>query len=412
MIITFLKEVFGTSDKFLLYDVIKKKFSKSDQIKEKSWVFGDLHYPKNNISALLFLNGKQYEYKIPEKYADVYKNLLKTNFQNGYIPWQNCIPPKEFKSIIHNVVECVINDLNTIDDRYYRIVFRRAVEALNALEEAYIDREKYEHFLKIETSTSQKNIIESFKPNQESGKASLIKYNQFGTRTGRLVVLSGPKILNIKSEYRDMLTSRYGQKGKIRQLDFKSQEPRFGAVVAGLRPQQEDAYSTIREEIFHNQFDRKIVKASFLAAQYGMSSNTLHSKLKDNSLDTKEIIEKIRKNFLIDEISDKLEKNLKQYGYIKNFFGRVIKTQDQDISKYTLYNYYIQSSCVDMSLLGFYNITQYIKQYKLKIHPIFILHDAIFLDVHENDEYRLYNLKEAGAKISGFEDVKFYMEDK
>ena len=149
-----------------------------------------------------------------------------------------------------------------------------------------------------------------------------------------------------------------------------------------------------------------------MAAQYGMSAHTLKNKLNIEDLDANEIIKKIRDYFSIDELARKLLKEVEKTGAIKNYFGRVIKISDaKNISPYTLVNYYIQSSSVDIALLGFNNIINYIKENKLLIHPIFVLHDAILLDCNVNEEHNIENLKNVGSNIKEFDNIKFWIKD-
>jgi ABC-type microcin C transport system duplicated ATPase subunit YejF len=77
-----------------------------------------------------------------------------------------------------------------------------------------------------------------------------------------------------------------------------------------------------------------------------------------------------------------------------------------------LINHYVQSTAVDISLQGFLNILQFLKEMDrlLDIVPLFILHDAIILDVNENAFTLLNALCKIGSTdINGLSETKFYM---
>jgi hypothetical protein len=96
---------------------------------------------------------------------------------------------------------------------------------------------------------------------------------------------------------------------------------------------------------------------------------------------------------------------------IYNHYGRPIHCPETP--SYKLLNYYIQSTAVDVALLGFSNIVNRIYKASLqeKIVPIFILHDALFVDIHEDYYYLVDKLCKAGSiNIDKFEDTNFYLK--
>jgi hypothetical protein len=62
--------------------------------------------------------------------------------------------------------------------------------------------------------------------------------------------------------------------------------------------------------------------------------------------------------------------------WITNHFNRRIPTEG--VEDYKLVNYWTQSTAVDVALLGFAQMVAAFPPEK--IHPIFVLHDAIFID--------------------------------
>jgi DNA polymerase I-like protein with 3'-5' exonuclease and polymerase domains len=126
-------------------------------------------------------------------------------------------------------------------------------------------------------------------------------------------------------------------------------------------------------------------------------------------------------NYLVSSIRDyfqtfKFKENLlREYEknnktYICNFYGRAVSTLE--IGTYALINRFIQSSAVDVALLGFSNIISTIKEMDLeaKIIPNLILHDGIFFDIHKDSEQIVPLLCKVGSKnIPGFENKTFYI---
>ena len=72
-----------------------------------------------------------------------------------------------------------------------------------------------------------------------------------------------------------------------------------------------------------------------------------------------------------------------------------------------LINYFVQSTAVDVALYGFTALVKALKHLK-RAHPIFILHDALILDVHRSHEEEINAICEPGIlSIPKFENSKF-----
>ena len=166
-----------------------------------------------------------------------------------------------------------------------------------------------------------------------------------------------------------------------------------------------DIYSDIVSFIGKN-IDRDLVKKATLATIYGMSRYNLATML--NIKDTKEIIEKINEYFGISLFQKSLIIDLAKNKKIQNFYGRNIFVEQGN--EQLLVNYFTQSTGVDVSLVGFNQIIDNIKKQCLSIEPIFVLHDALILDVHKNSIKQLKNIIKGGIIIPGFNNNKFPLE--
>lgn len=75
-------------------------------------------------------------------------------------------------------------------------------------------------------------------------------------------------------------------------------------------------------------------------------------------------------------------------------------------------NHYVQSTAVDVAMLGFLNILEYVEELGKQedIVPIFILHDALILDIHKNSFSLINGLCKLGSiDIKQLESTPFYM---
>jgi DNA polymerase I-like protein with 3'-5' exonuclease and polymerase domains len=93
----------------------------------------------------------------------------------------------------------------------------------------------------------------------------------------------------------------------------------------------------------------------------------------------------------------RLKEEHKQTGYIKNRFGRLLTVDRPQDNIFV--SYYAQSTGVDVSLMGFGNIIDSLGSEGIR--PIFVLHDALILDVHPD---RLEDVaKVCKVKVPGYD---------
>jgi DNA polymerase I-like protein with 3'-5' exonuclease and polymerase domains len=140
-----------------------------------------------------------------------------------------------------------------------------------------------------------------------------------------------------------------------------------------------------------------------MGALYGISSPKLQGLL-PNSIDASEVLDQIRQVFGINSLANKLKKECVANGRIVNHFGRPLYFSRCD--DHLLVSHYVQSTGVDVCLSGFSRIIDFIKQAKMKTVPIFLIHDALLLDVPPDEIDKLDLLKDTGSLIDGF-DVSF-----
>jgi len=188
-------------------------------------------------------------------------------------------------------------------------------------------------------------------------------YNHSGI-TGRTSIESGYNFLTIKKDIRQTLKSKYKNEILV-ELDFKSCEPFFYLKSQEFNINESDVYQWLINE-FNLSIDREKFKRGFLSLIYGAKDNTIKSI---SGLDTKQISD-IRERLKIDQLKNILEKEFNENGFILNYYGRPITSNNN------LVNYWIQSSTVDFCSLAF---KQFIDNYKIK--PCFFIHDSMTFSV-------------------------------
>lgn len=296
-----------------------------------------------------------------------------------------------------------------LDLRYFNETFVPTNTVFDYLKGAKINLARYEQYKTLDTT----GHILSFEPD-ENGYAQRVQYDRVSTVTGRLKTIAGPMLLHLPKVYRAVLESRWGDDGSVVALDYKSLEPRVLLSTCGRLPieeEQRDIYEHIRSDLFSGSTNiiRDIVKKIVLSELYGAGVESIRERLKGVE-DVESIINQISDWFQLKTLRTRLHEEWISTGsrWITNYYGRRVRTENT----HTLVNHYIQSTAVDVALFGFKNILNYLGLIgRLSdIVPLFILHDAIIFDVHQNAFSLINGLSKVGATdIQGFEQRTFYM---
>ena len=80
---------------------------------------------------------------------------------------------------------------------------------------------------------------------------------------------------------------------------------------------------------------------------------------------------------------------------IANYYGRPLKIEDPRPN--ILISHYVQSTAVDTALLGFSRLMKDLKQ--LKIVPIYVIHDAVVVDVPMDSIKEFHEICSAGIEL-------------
>lgn len=367
------------------------QFRWTDGPPENYWTYGnqDSALDIETFAKLIGLNIRL----PPAQFANAFKTLGASN-----VRWQHAMPKEEFKAYMNGMLDDIRIISGSKYIAYYTDVFRCIKEGLRALERAKINKQRLNKYILDEQNESNRSSLLSLLPDKD-GFAQQTKYDQVGTQTGRLTIKSGPKILTLSKKYRDVITSRYDG-GAIISLDFKSLEPRIilemNEIIAS-----KDIYATISESIFDNKFPRLTVKAITISLLYGAHESTIERVSGLSGKDLKHAIAGISDFFKLETLFNSLLNEIKANGVIKNIFGRPIVVNDRK----KLVNYFAQSSAAEGALLGFTNIINFIKERQFRMHPIFIIHDDLMLDVHPNEMKYIDQIIKQCERIPGLKQT-------
>lgn len=343
---------------------------------------------------------------IPDNIRKAYRAIQNPLLAN-HTPWEFCIPKEAYTNIINEFAKTVSRQLKNINSyEYYDNIFLKTEKVLNSLSEA-----------KVNKDLIFENLDKSFIPN-ENGFLEKTIYSRTNSITGRLTVSSGPRILNLKKEYKkDLFVSRFGKDGALFTLDFKCLEPRIlRALVEPYQSEERDIYNKIQldtVELIPN-ITRGLAKDVTLSSIYGSKISSIAERTKKPEDEIEKLFKYISDYFNFDELKLKLINQYEKENriFIENFYGRRISTEEAQ--PYMLINYFTQSTGVDVSLLGFLNIINYLEELgRLNdtVFALFIIHDALILDFHKEAFHLIPTLCKLGSKeIIKFEEITFFLE--
>ena len=372
------------SKKNLLYERDLDRFLWVDKIDRGAWVYGDSTHTRD-IGVLLQALGANIDPIFDERHQQIWSTLRDQGTLG--VPAHLALGDRTFKIRLSNLLNQLWMFLNNNIDNYYMNEFLIARRLLKSLQPCMINQEKYDRVIQNATSSTLPSL-EKFKPNDQGFCQSPV-YSQTGSVTGRLTV-TGPNILTLKKAHREIFSSRF-KNGHIVQIDLVSLEPRVALSIAG-KESPPDIYSYISENILKNEINREITKIVTLSCIYGASFRSVASKIGD--LDkARYFTKKIEDFFKISEISKRINNEIKQLGYYHNFYGRRLKDSNSKI------NHFIQSSSVDVSLLGFSRLMNDCQSQGLNVIPVFVIHDALIVDVDSFSLNHLRRIVDEGIKI-------------
>jgi len=307
--------------------------------------------------------------------------------------WQHAVPHDVYQKYFKNLVHETSSVFSELPFDYYDAAWTAGSRLLGSLKPTKIDVSRWTQLSTESQQNSQ--VIESFKPGR-TGYARPVVYNRFGTRTGRLTVEDGPNMLTLKKECRNMLKSAF-EDGVICSLDFRALEVRVVLAEAGKSSPAEDLYEEISKALFGGTVSRDVVKTAVIAELYGISRNALIARLQVQEEKVDRFINLIGEHFRLSDLRSRLKEELRSKGKLTNRFGRPLFLEEGNDN--LLINTFAQSTGVDVAMLGFDSVVQTLGTDGVR--PLFVLHDAIILDVRGD---KVKSVKELSSiEVPGYE---------
>ena len=202
------------------------------------------------------------------------------------------------------------------------------------------------------------------------GTTPYVKYDIFGTKTGRLGLKEGSfPILNFKKELRSAIIPKWGS---FVELDYNAAEVRTLLSLSGQPQPQEDIHEWNVTNVFANEKSRDEGKRSFLAWLYNPNSNAIETEFYDRTA-------VLRKHY--------------KDGTVQTPFGRSIESDD-----FHALNYLLQSCSSDNCITQVNKIHRFLRDKKTNV--AFVIHDSIVLDMSYDERHLLSQIVEI------FEDTR------
>jgi DNA polymerase I-like protein with 3'-5' exonuclease and polymerase domains len=187
-----------------------------------------------------------------------------------------------------------------------------------------------------------------------------IKYNIFGTKTGRLTTKKNSfPILTLDKSYRSMLKPNNDW---FVEFDYNAAELRVLLGLLGKKQPVGDLHEWNAKNVYRDLQDREEAKKRIFAWLYNPNSKDY---LSSRAYDRDSVVQKYYNQ-----------------GQVSTFFNRTIPADDHHAL-----NYIIQSTCSDLILRQAIKVNKLLENTKTNI--AFMIHDSIILDMSADDEHML-----------------------
>ncbi len=321
--------------------------------------------------AWLYCGGKKLEEVCPEDLKAELTELQKTfkayllSLSIGKINLHdNCffdLVPSDFLlqfcEVRNKITEHVFNNHSRPEnyvhlDRTYKLLHKIKYQKLN------INVDGCRHLM---TTTSDREDIRMLVKN----KSHYVDYNLFGTVTGRLATkrVSNP-ILTMKSRFRSLIKPTNDW---LVSFDYNGAEVRTFLALSGIEQPEEDIHEWNMKHLYGDHpIDREEAKVRFFSSFYNHNDNSLKNSV-----------------YSRDRVTG-------DYFYGNRIVTPLRRTIKVDEKK--AFSYIIQSTTADLTIDRAIELDKVLEGTKSKV--AFIVHDEVVLDIHEEDRYRIPELKE------------------
>jgi hypothetical protein len=363
------------------------------EIPEDSWCLSGRPDSRRErcLDSLFASEGISIDVNPPERFVTSMSSLVTGSL--GQVPWEYVMPMCAHRDFVKRLTNDVVETFGRINRSYFEETWAPQARLLRSLLPAKIDPVRFSQIR--EESGINHRVVDSFRPGPD-GHAPPVTYNRFGTRTGRLTVKSGPDILTLKKEYRNVIVPS-DPGGAIVSIDFSALEARIMLYEAGGDCPDADLYEHISSHVFGGKVSRKVAKGAVISELYGSSKEKLGIALGISGVELDTVVRGVRSLFKTPELKKRVKEEFIRSGFIRNRHGRRIAI-DEPLD-HIFVNSYAQSTGVDVSLLGFSTIVDLLAS-DPGIRPLFILHDALILDVSSSSLDRVHSI--SSVNVAGY----------
>jgi hypothetical protein len=194
-------------------------------------------------------------------------------------------------------------------------------------------------------------------------------YNPWGTVTGRLATMPrGFPILTMNKEFRACVKPHNDW---LLELDFNAAELRVLLALSGAPQPPKDIHDWNVKNVFGGELTREEAKVKTFAWLYSQRSNQQLEGLYNKGLVKKKYWDGFR---------------------IETDYGRII----EEVDEHHALNYIVQSTTIDMVHEQAHKVHELLKGRKSYIS--FLIHDAVYIDLADDDRYEILNLLDTFRK--------------
>jgi hypothetical protein len=324
----------------------------------------------------LYLEGGKIADSIPEYLKDDWEDVsnkvlaFKRSLSLAQVDTQeNCffdlVPERflvEFCEVKNKITEYVAKNVKRpVRYNFYKHVSMMLQDLSN--KKVTIDAQRVSTYLQSpKLKNHAKNILSA---------APYVRYNQFGTKTGRLTTKKGSfPILTMSKEFRSAVKP---QNDYFVELDFNGAEVRTLLGLLGKDQPPGDVHDFHLNEIFTKINTRDQAKVAFFAWLYG-------SKTAADQQEMTKLAQFYEKDRLLEEYWD----------------GTTVRTpfkkEIPDTSEHHALNYLVQSTAAELTLKQALKIEFLLRNQSFGSHIAFLIHDAIVIDMKKEDDNLLKSM--------------------
>ena len=355
------------------------------------WTWGFEKNPQRS-EELIKIFGAPSPDLVPEYHKKAMETVL--SGQHVPIPWHYVLKKADYETRLKLFLNDIQDVVRALEDSGYSETYIKTRAFIKTLSRSLIDKLLLDKYISEETNPTLVSILGSFRPSDD-GFSRRCDYSLSNTRTGRATIIEGPQILTLPAKYRDILCPT--RKHVLVQLDFVSLEPRVSLGLAGIKNIPSDIYHFINEKLFNNALTRSQIKMVTLCALYGISATKLSEIMSGNNCET--VIRELKDFFSVPSQLKAMKNQLSTNGFLQNYFGRPLFFEED--SEHLLFSHFVQSTAVDIALMGFSHLQKLMQMEGVFIRPIFIIHDALILETRWDDIDKIKHMCQKGINIDG-----------